>query len=108
MWNYSILIDRQTKKVYELYITTDTPFFDREFFIEHDIYYTLIDDIYNQTIAELKDYWNCESEDFSTAITDCEFSFNIMPMSIPYSEYSFNRFSSAVMGIGSDAISEYS
>lgn len=96
---YAVLIDRKTKKVYELCLDTDSPLFESDFYIEQGLYDSKIDDLYKQTIGELKDYWDTESEDFSLTTNDYEFSFNIMPMQISYTQYSFNRYSSAEINI---------
>ncbi len=97
--NYAVLIDRKTKKVYELCLQTDSPLFESTYYIEQGLYDSIIDDLHKQTIGELQDYWDTKSEDLSLTAFDYEFSFNIMPMQISYSEYSFNRYSSAEIGI---------
>lgn len=100
---FKILMDRNTKKIYELYVYVNTPFYNEEAFEDQQTDYSFTDKMIEPTIIDLKSYWKTENEDFSISASECEFSFNIMPMSISYSEYSFNRYSTSAAIIESFA-----
>lgn len=90
--SYMILLDRNTKRVYEFAYIPDArnPAYDEE--VEYTDYYK---EEYEQTLFDLQSYWGTDREDL---IVHADFNglyFNIMP--VGYSRYSFNRYNSAVL-----------
>lgn len=90
--SYMILLDRNTKKVYEFAYVPDNRSVRYNDPAEYNDYYKAD---YEQTLFDLQSYWDTDREDLLIQVDPYVLYFNIMP--IEYSRYSFNRYNSAVL-----------
>lgn len=94
---FSMLIDKNTKIVYEFNCTPKTPLVQDDFLAQHDLYESFELSMIEQTYSDLRTYWNINNEHKYNIVStfDC-FYFNIMPLT--FTQYEFNNYNSIMYG----------